>query len=80
MTMEKDLEKVIEGLGLSKREAEALDILIRYGDFDGGHHKMWVIDQTVRKLTGDKYDEIIYAANYGEDGANTYEWDKGCAP
>lgn len=32
--------------------ARALDIARRYGGIDGAHHKMWVIDQMVRALTG----------------------------
>ena len=80
MAIEKDLDKAIESLGLSKKEAEVLSLLFQYGDIDGGHHKMWVIDQAVRKLTGDKYGEVLYAANYGEDGAGTYKWDEGIAP
>ncbi len=30
----------------------ALSIASQYGWVDGGHHKMWVIDQMVRALTG----------------------------
>lgn len=30
----------------------ALKIAMECGGFDGGHHKMWVIDQMVRALTG----------------------------
>jgi len=36
----------------SARISTALDIANRYGGIDGGHHKMWVIDQMVRALTG----------------------------
>jgi hypothetical protein len=34
------------------RIKEALDVLVRYGQTDGDHHKTWIIDQTVRCLTG----------------------------
>lgn len=30
----------------------ALDIANSYATIDGGHHKMWVIDQMIRALTG----------------------------
>ena len=30
---------------------DAISIAAAYGGFDGGHHKMWVIDQMVRALT-----------------------------
>lgn len=59
---------------------EALRILIRYGGIDGSHHKNWVIDQAVRALAGNYYDELIAAAKGGEDGPETYEWDEGIAP
>jgi len=55
-----------------KRIKEALEIALRYGQIDGGHHKMWVIDQMVRILAGDKYKELTT-----EPG---YEWDTGIAP
>jgi len=34
------------------RIEKALDFAIQYGGIDGDHHKMWVIDQMVRALTG----------------------------
>lgn len=30
---------------------KSLDIALRWGGIDGGHHKAWVIDQMVRALT-----------------------------
>lgn len=60
--------------------AKALDIALQYGGIDGGHHKMWVIDQMVRALTGENYGAWVAAANAGEDGPDTYEWDEGIAP
>lgn len=35
-----------------ERIESALSIALSYGGIDGGHHKMWVIDQMVRALTG----------------------------
>jgi len=35
-----------------ERIAKALDLANSYGGIDGAHHKMWVIDQMVRALTG----------------------------
>jgi hypothetical protein len=37
---------------LQERIERALDFAVRYGQIDGDHHKMWVIDQMVRALTG----------------------------
>lgn len=58
----------------------AIDLAVRYGQADGGHHKAWVIDQMVRALSGDEYDSLIREACDGEDGPNTYGWDCGIPP
>jgi len=64
---------------LRERITEALD-LAEAGSFDGAHHKMWVIDQMVRALTGEGYDKWVEDFCAGEDGPDTYEWDTGIAP
>lgn len=61
----------------------AIDIAMKYGGIDGGHHKMWVIDQMVRALTegeSEKYTDLITKFCAGADGPETYEWDTGVAP
>lgn len=58
----------------------ALELAFTFGGIDGGHHKMWVIDQMVRALTEDNYDEWVRIYQEGEDGPNTYEWEEGIAP
>jgi hypothetical protein len=62
--------------------AKALDIADRYGTADGAHHKMWVIDQMVRLLCGNKREYIRWIAKHskGDDGPNTYSWDEGVPP
>lgn len=60
--------------------SKALELIERYGGIDGAHHKQWVLDQVVRILTGEEYEKWVRAHNYGEDGPDTYEWDKGIAP
>lgn len=37
---------------VGERIEKAIKFAVRYGGIDGGHHKMWVIDQMVRALTG----------------------------
>lgn len=64
----------------SEQIQKAIDLAVQYGQIDGGHHKMWVIDQMVRILSGDKYSEVVREACEGEDGPNTYDWDAGTAP
>lgn len=58
----------------------ALEIAYQCGQFDGGHHKMWVIDQIVRELTGEGYEQWVIDYCNGEDGPGTYSWDEGIAP
>lgn len=64
----------------SQRIESAIELAIKYGGIDGEHHKAWVIDQMVRSLAGDNYNQIVAEACNGEDGPNTYEWDEGIAP
>jgi len=61
---------------------KALELAFDYGSIDGGHHKMWVIDQMVRALLGSKkeYDKWIRDFCNGEDGPSTYSWEIGIAP
>lgn len=58
----------------------ALELALDNGQTDGDHHKLWVIDQIVRVLTGDRYEQVITEYCDGEDGPETYEWDTGIAP
>ena len=59
---------------------EVLTLIHGYGGIDGAHHKQWCLDQIVRKLTGDSYDEWVKAYQSGEDGPQTYDWDVGVPP
>jgi hypothetical protein len=54
---------------------QALEIIGRYGGIDEAHHKQWVLDQVVRRLTGERYAEWVRCHNDGEDGPESYEWD-----
>ena len=54
----------------------AIDLIQSYGTIDGGHHKMWVLDQVLRLLMGEEdYGKWID----GEEVAG-YSWDEGIAP
>lgn len=59
---------------------KAIKIGLDWGGIDGGHHKMWTIDQMLRVLLGDKYEEEIKKWEDGEDGPETYSWDEGITP
>ncbi|MBC9705311.1 MAG: hypothetical protein H9W81_10130 [Enterococcus sp.] len=61
-------------------QALALAVAFQWSGFDGSHHKDWVIDQIVRALTGDKYNEFVEVFCNGEEGPDTYKWDTGIAP
>ncbi len=65
---------------INEKIEKALEVAFQYAQTDGGMHKAWVIDQMVRELIGDKYDEWIKEYCKGEDGDNTYDWDIGIAP
>ena len=60
--------------------SEAIEVGVKYGGIDGAHHKDWVIDQMIRILAGDHYEQIVIEACSGEDGPSTYSWDCGVAP
>ena len=63
-----------------KKIDDALALALRYGQIDGSHHKLWVIDQVVRILAGADYEQIISDHCDGEDGPDTYDWDIGIPP
>ena len=69
-----DSQHRVEDLEVQKQEA--LGVAMSYGNTYGSHHKMWVIDQMVRKLCGDDetYKVWIMTHNDGEDGPDTHEW------
>lgn len=53
-----------------------IDLAYQYAQIDGGHHKMWTIDQMIRILLGVNYDNFV--KEYEKDGE--YIWDTGIAP
>ena len=72
------VERIIE-----RQTAVALNTARRYGGIDGGHHKMWVIDQMVQALLGDGYEAWVKEAKGEfdeEEEEYEYEWDEGIAP
>jgi hypothetical protein len=61
---------------IESRIQKALAVIEKFSRCDGAHHKQWVIDQVVRPLTQDKYEEWV--KQYEQRGE--FEWDKGKAP
>ena len=66
---------------MKERIEKALKIAWEFGQIDGSHHKMWVIDQIVRVLCGgqEEYNKWVEAYETS-DGEDYYEWDTGIAP
>ena len=69
-------------ISYEEQTKEALGIIGMYGQIDGAHHKAWVIDQVVRALTREYYDEWVaeWEGEIDENGDKEYEWDPGIAP
>lgn len=66
---------------MEERIKEALNLAWQYGQIDGSHHKMWVINQMVRVLCGDKEEYRKWVEAYETpDGEDYYVWDMGIAP
>ena len=59
---------------------KAVDVALECGQFDGSHHKMWVIDQMLRALLDTSYEEVIDSWNEEAKNYDADEWDVGIAP
>ena len=62
--------------------AGVLEIIFLYGLTDGAHHKQWVLDQVVKILAGNHYDDWVKDHNgqIDSDGETEYKWDVGIPP
>lgn len=67
-----DFEKSPETMTEAERIAAALALASNYGGIDGDHHKMWVIDQMVRVMTGSP---IVKSPVLLDGGGNNYTFD-----
>ena len=66
-----------DGQESDARMLKAINTLTDYGQCEGGHHKMWVINQALKDLLGEKqYKEFVDWYTKDEE----YEWDEGIAP
>lgn len=64
---------------LEERFVKALEIGLTYGAVNGETHKMWCIDQMMRALLKDEYEEVITEYKKPVNG-HTYEWSEGVEP
>ena len=62
---------------------KAITLIIGHSQVEGGHHKLWVIDQVLRVLAGDEYEKVIFIHNMGRvcsDEEEVNMWNCGIAP
>lgn len=65
---------------LAHKIMKVVEIIEQYGGIEGDHHRAWVLDQVVRTITDEYYEDWVKSYNQGEEGPNSYAWDKGIAP
>ncbi len=65
---------------LQKKITKAVGVAEQYAQIDGGHHKMWVIDQMLRELLGNDYNKWLEKYNYDSRENDYEEWNYGIAP
>jgi hypothetical protein len=60
----------------------ALDLIDCYGRFERADHKQWLLDQVVRALAGDGYDDWVrrHCASEDDTDPDAYDWDEGVPP
>lgn len=75
-----ELDLDIAKLTDEQRIVKAVSMVLDSVHYDGEHHKQWTLDQVLRILTGEEYENVIAKFETGEDGTQAYEWDTGVAP
>lgn len=55
---------------------EIADFIVDMGSIDGADHKQWVLDQVLRKLLKDAYEEYVEELEVRDE----LDWDTGVAP
>ena len=61
---------------LETKVQNAIDIAVETMSADGDHHKVWGLDQVVKTLAGDQYEDIV--KKFEEETGST--WDHGVQP
>lgn len=68
-------------MDLNKKITGALVVAEDFGGIDGADHKAWIIDQMVRCLTGDYYEDWVTQVCSGPERESAlYQWNVGIAP
>ncbi len=66
---------------MSERIADALAIACQYAQMPGENHRLWVIDQMVRALTGTEYPHWVLVATMDANGnEGAFVWQTGTPP
>ena len=78
---QKKRRKYIAKMKSKEKLAEIMNLITRH-NCDGGHHKQWLLDQVVRVVQGNNYEQWRYDFEYsdGEGGyadEPIYSWDEG---
>ena len=63
-----------------ERIKKALSLAYNYGGCESSQNKAWLIDQIVRSLTGNRYDEWVKEFSIDNNGNKSYKWDTGVSP
>lgn len=69
-----------KNINLKQARNKAVKIAKEYAQIDGEHHKMWVIDQMLRELLSNDYDNWLNDYNQYSRENDYKEWDCGIAP
>jgi len=60
--------------------AQILELLHLHGQLPGSGEQQWLVDQILRRLTGDSYEEFIEAWSLDEDFGMSFDWSAGTPP
>jgi len=60
--------------------AQILELLHLHGQLPGSGEQQWLVDQILRRLTGDSYEEFIEAWSVDEDFGMSFDWSSGTPP
>ena len=60
----------------AKTRHRVLDLIYHHGQPDNSHHEAWLLNEIVKELTGDSYDNWVYKYE-NETGC---EWEEGISP
>lgn len=65
---------------MSEKENKLIDLGFGGLMTDGSHHKQWYLEEMLKIICGDSYEHKVVEYKSGEDGPETYSWEKGIIP